>query len=109
MLKSIKSYFREKSRARKLKGEVARQQRARLILQRGGPRTCKKARLLWPRRSVPAAARKASGGRVMPKKAEQALKAKARKLGLKGERADRYVYGALRKMGWKPKRERRKA
>jgi len=45
----------------------------------------------------------------MPKKAEQALKAKARKLGLKGERADRYVYGALRKMGWKPKRERRKA
>ena len=39
MLKSIKSYFREKSRARKLKGEVARKQRARLILQRGGPRT----------------------------------------------------------------------
>ena len=36
---------------------------------------------------------------------EQALKRQARKKGYTGERADRYVYGAMRKAGWKPKRE----
>lgn len=45
----------------------------------------------------------------MPKKLELKLKAQARKKGYKGERADRYVYGSLRKTGWKPKRERRGA
>lgn len=36
---------------------------------------------------------------------ERALKAQAKKKGLKGERANAYVYGALRKTGWKPKRK----
>jgi curli biogenesis system outer membrane secretion channel CsgG len=36
----------------------------------------------------------------MPKKLEKALKAEARKKGLKG--ADAYVFGTLRK--WKPKK-----
>jgi hypothetical protein len=43
----------------------------------------------------------------MPKTAERALRAEAGKKGLTGERRDAYVYGTLRKMGWKPKRERR--
>lgn len=43
----------------------------------------------------------------MPKAEERKLKRRARKLGLKGSRADAYVYGTLRKMGWKPKRERK--
>jgi len=42
----------------------------------------------------------------MPKKLERQLKSQARKKGLKGKRADAYTYGALRKTGWKPKRER---
>jgi len=44
----------------------------------------------------------------MPKKLHEALKRQARKKGLKGKRADRYVYGAMRKRGWKPKRERKR-
>jgi hypothetical protein len=43
----------------------------------------------------------------MPKKLEKELKAQARKKGLKGERADAYIYGTLRKTGWKPAREKR--
>lgn len=43
----------------------------------------------------------------MPKKLEQELQKGARKKGLKGERADAYVYGTMRKAGWKPRRERR--
>jgi len=43
----------------------------------------------------------------MPKKMERELKAEARKKGLKGERADAYVYGTLRKTGWKPSREKK--
>lgn len=43
----------------------------------------------------------------MPKKLERRLKQRAAKKGLKGERKDAYVYGTLRKMGWKPKKERR--
>jgi len=43
----------------------------------------------------------------MPKALERRLKAQARKQGLKGERADAYVYGTLRKTGWKPEREKR--
>lgn len=38
----------------------------------------------------------------MPKKLERKLKRQARKKGLKGRRADAYVYGTLRKTGWKP-------
>lgn len=41
----------------------------------------------------------------MPKAMEKALKTEAKKKGLKGERADAYVYGTLRKTGWTPKRE----
>ena len=44
----------------------------------------------------------------MPKALERKLRAQARKKGLKGEAADRYVYGGLRKTGWKPKRKRKK-
>lgn len=43
----------------------------------------------------------------MPKKLERALKREAKKKGLSGEREDAYVYGTLRKTGWKPKRERK--
>jgi hypothetical protein len=42
----------------------------------------------------------------MPKAMERQLKQVAKRKGLKGERADAYVYGTLRKIGWKPKRER---
>lgn len=42
----------------------------------------------------------------MPKKLEAALKKMAKKKGLKGKRANAFVYGTLRKTGWKPKRER---
>ena len=39
---------------------------------------------------------------------EEALKKEAKKKGLKGSKANAYVYGALRKTGWKPKREKKK-
>jgi hypothetical protein len=42
----------------------------------------------------------------MPKKLEKALKAQAKKKGFKGDKADAYVYGTMRKTGWKPKREK---
>jgi len=42
----------------------------------------------------------------MPKKLEEKLKREARKKGYRGKRADKYVYGTLRKTGWKPKRKR---
>jgi hypothetical protein len=41
----------------------------------------------------------------MPKKMEKELKAEARKKGLTGDRADRYVYGTMRKTGWEPKKK----
>ncbi len=44
----------------------------------------------------------------MPKKEEAKLRRQAHKKGLTGEHADAYVYGTLRKEGWKPKRERKK-
>ena len=31
----------------------------------------------------------------------------ARKKGFKGERADKYIYGTLRKTGWKPSTQKR--
>lgn len=42
----------------------------------------------------------------MPIKLERKLKKKAKKKGLSKERAAAYIYGTLRKTGWKPKRER---
>ena len=41
----------------------------------------------------------------MPKKLERKLKKQARSRGLRGERLDAYVYGTMRKAGWKPRRE----
>ncbi len=38
----------------------------------------------------------------MPVAMERALKAEAKKKGFKGARADKYVYGTMRKTGWKP-------
>lgn len=43
----------------------------------------------------------------MPKKLEQQLKREASQKGLKGDRRDAYVYGTLRKTGWKPAREKK--
>jgi len=40
----------------------------------------------------------------MPEELEQKLRAEADAKGLSGERADAYVYGTMRKTGWKPKR-----
>lgn len=42
----------------------------------------------------------------MPKKMEQALKKEAKKRGYGKKRADAFVYGALRKIGWKPKKQK---
>lgn len=42
----------------------------------------------------------------MPKEMEMALQQKAKKLGLKGKALDQYVYGTMRKTGWKPSREK---
>jgi len=44
----------------------------------------------------------------MPEKMEKELREEARKKGLKGKRADAYVYGTLRKAGWKPEKEKGK-
>ncbi len=43
----------------------------------------------------------------MPKKMERELKAEAKKKGLTGERADAYVYGTMRKTGWKPSNQKK--
>lgn len=43
----------------------------------------------------------------MPKKMEKTSKAEARKKGLKGDRANAYVYGTMRKTGWKPSTQKR--
>lgn len=41
----------------------------------------------------------------MPKKLEKELRKMCKQKGLGKERCDRYVYGTLRKTGWKPKRK----
>lgn len=41
----------------------------------------------------------------MPKELEQRLERQARRKGLTGDRKDAYVYGTLRKTGWKPETE----
>ncbi len=38
----------------------------------------------------------------MPKKLEKKLKKQAKKKGLKGKKMDAYVYGTMRKTGWRP-------
>lgn len=43
----------------------------------------------------------------MPIKMERALKREAKKKGLTGDRKNAFVYGIMRKTGWKPKRERK--
>ncbi len=45
----------------------------------------------------------------MPKAMEKELKKEASKKGLKGKRADAYVYGTMRKTGWKPNHDKRVA
>lgn len=42
----------------------------------------------------------------MPAAAERALRAKAEEKGLTGKRKAAYIYGGLRAIGWKPRRER---
>lgn len=44
----------------------------------------------------------------MPEKMERELKAEAKKKGLKGKDVDAYIYGTMRKSGWKPDREKHK-
>jgi len=41
--------------------------------------------------------------KIVPKEMEQSLKAQARKKGMGKKKANAYVYGAMRKTGWKPK------
>ena len=42
----------------------------------------------------------------MPKELEDKLKARARRKGFKGKRFKKYVYGTLRKTGWKPSHQK---
>lgn len=44
----------------------------------------------------------------MPKKLERALKAQAKKKGFGKKRTGAYVYGTLRKTGWRSSREGRR-
>jgi len=43
----------------------------------------------------------------MPKELEQRLKRSGKKKGFIGERLDKYVFGTMRKLGWKPRREKK--
>ena len=45
----------------------------------------------------------------MPKELEDKLKRQARRKHLKGKRAAAYVFGTMRKTGWKPNRELERA
>jgi len=42
----------------------------------------------------------------MPKELEKKLKSQAKKKGFSEKRADTYVYGTIRKTGWKPSHKR---
>ena len=42
----------------------------------------------------------------MPKKLERKLKAEAKSKHFGKKRSNAYVYGTLRKLGWKPKKKR---
>tara|TARA_R100000963_G_C4619941_1_gene87752 strand:- start:138 stop:263 length:126 start_codon:yes stop_codon:yes gene_type:complete len=41
----------------------------------------------------------------MPRELERKLKKQANKKGLNKKKSDAYVYGSLRKTGWKPKKK----
>lgn len=41
----------------------------------------------------------------MPRKLEEQLKKQAHEKGFSGEKMNRYIYGTLRKTGWKPKKK----
>jgi len=43
----------------------------------------------------------------MPKKLERKLKAQAKKKGFSKKRTAAYVYGTMRKAGWKPTKKRK--
>jgi len=43
----------------------------------------------------------------MPEKVKAKLKRSGKKKGFVGKKLDKYVYGGLRKLGWKPKREKK--
>jgi hypothetical protein len=43
----------------------------------------------------------------MPKKLEHELMMEALKKNLKGKRRDAYIYGTMRKTGWKPSKEKK--
>jgi hypothetical protein len=45
----------------------------------------------------------------MPKALERKLRVQGRKKGFSGKRLDKYVYGTLRKTGWVPSRQKKKA
>ena len=46
--------------------------------------------------------------KIMPKAMEQSLKAQAQKKGMGKKKANAYVYGAMRKTGWKPQTKRKR-
>ena len=43
----------------------------------------------------------------MPKKMEEELRKEAKKKGFTGSKADAYVYGTMRKTGWKPSTQKK--
>lgn len=43
----------------------------------------------------------------MPEELEREIRAKGREKGFTGERLDAYVYGTLRKTGWKPSHQKK--
>ena len=45
---------------------------------------------------------------IMPKAMEKNLKSQARKKGMGKERTNAFVYGTMRKTGWKPQTKRKK-
>ena len=46
--------------------------------------------------------------KIMPKAMEQSLKAQAQKKGMGKKKANAYVYGTMRKTGWKSQTKRKK-
>tara|TARA_R100001244_G_scaffold21436_1_gene22800 strand:+ start:116 stop:295 length:180 start_codon:yes stop_codon:yes gene_type:complete len=46
--------------------------------------------------------------KIMPKAMEQSLKAQAQKKGMGKKKANAYMYGAMRKTGWKPQTKRKR-
>ena len=46
---------------------------------------------------------------AMPKELEEKLKRQAKSKHLKGDRADAYVYGTMRKTGWTPATQKKKS